>query len=306
MRTKALCILAVLTALCLTACSAKKQDSVPEQPTAPATEVAETTAPLTEPESAAAETETETIPEATEALETIEPAATESTGSGNAEELPVEFFFDKKEEKENLGCVTLAYSENGVLFRIGETTETDCKLYVRMEEDDGYSEYPLAAYDGGMQAELPLLADDMAEARVVKTVGDEESFNTYYLMRSPITDKGYLYSFTYSNAYTTNPEGVTGASYVFMEDDTTYTNGDLVSCAPATRVICDKADNYTGEIYMAFGNVDPDLSWYRYDGSTWTKLETTVKDERAAEGGYTLLTNIQGDGLYVVLGKQSS
>ena len=102
MRTKTLCILAVLTALCLTACSAKKQDSVPEQPTAPATAVPETTAPLTKPESAAAETETETIPEATEALETIEPAATESTGSGNAEELPVEFFFDKKEEKENL------------------------------------------------------------------------------------------------------------------------------------------------------------------------------------------------------------
>ena len=125
-------------------------------------------------------------------------------------------------------------------------------------------------------------------------------------MRSPITDKGYLYSFIYANAYTTNPEGVTGASYTFMEDDTFYTYGDLVSCAPAIRVICDKADTYTGEIYMEFGDVDPEISWYRYDGSTWTKLETTIQDNRAAEGGYTLLANIEGDGLYAVLCTKSS
>ena len=188
-----------------------------------------------------------------------------------------------------------------------ESSEDNFALYMRKPGDADLTRIDLAANeDGVITAELPVEEGEMAEVLIATRTGGDVNYETYFVNCTEPTS-GYLYSSPDNKviAYATSEEE---ASYTFIAQNTTYENGDYASLNQALMLYTDGPQITGGEVYSVAGcteDVDyTSISWFKYDGNTWTALPTDWEMEENYNIGAR--ADLDGAGLYVLMGKKAA
>ena len=190
-------------------------------------------------------------------------------------------------------------------FKIPHDVEMDVLLYYRKQGDRDLTRVELkTGADGFLTADVPINKGDLAEIILTKADGMTLYNNWFIDCSEPAS--GYLY---------TSPDGKVMAygkgeqetSYLFMADNTAYENGEYQSLNQATHILADD-ENTGGEIYsVASCRADLDFSsvcWFRFDGEEWTPLPTDCTSDE--NGNIGARADIEGDGIYVLMGKKAA
>lgn len=208
---------------------------------------------------------------------------------------------------EALSDMTISFNGDNADVSLTEVSGRTYGLEIRFMGNEGFEALELTSEGGMLRTSFEALPGTVAELRLYSTLEDgTPEYNVYYLSRSEVTDVGYIYE---------SPDGCTSAYanvadtgvVSFVADNTPKANGDYISVNQATHVSA-TADITGGEIYSVAAidetiNFDT-LSWFRYDGGTWTALPTDLSREENLNVGAR--ADITGAGTYVLMAQPSS
>jgi len=182
------------------------------------------------------------------------------------------------------------------------------ELYYLKSGDEEYTGVELTDTDGKITANVPVTSGVLAEIRLVSSADGKKEYNSYYADRSDNLNSAYMYESADGSvmAYV-NADAQT--SYLFVADNSAYTNGDYVSVNQATSISCDNGAAISkGEIYsVASCNAEIDystISWFRFKDGAWTALATDIIQEENMNIGAR--ADMSGEGIYVLMAKKAS
>ncbi len=209
---------------------------------------------------------------------------------------------DAKLSTERLAEVSFA--DDGEQIRMTLAQKSGCVYRVNVRVAGGQRE-EVSGTDGVYL--LPIAPTELAEVRIVVEQNGTAQYNSYYVDRSPMTDKGYYYTSVGSSVELTAHTDQESC-YTMIADNHAYTYGDYFSVNQATVLLTDGADISSGEVFsVANANAALDyasLSWFVLREGVWTKLDTTLSDEESLTIGARAALN--GDGIYVLMAKKPS
>lgn len=207
-----------------------------------------------------------------------------------------------------------------IKLTISNTSIENPVVYLKNIEDDTYIAYDLNSLitesddmnitenrivskneNNEYEVVLPINKEAIYEMMIADNKTDT-IYNNYYIDRSNTmsTDKGY-YSRSIDNTVEAVLTSDSEQSYVVLTDSSSYNHDDYYSVNSATYI---SGTNVNGKIRSSasiLGNVDMNnLSWFKYDGSNWTKLDTSI-DTSIKTNTKVATANINGEGLYVLM-----
>ena len=181
---------------------------------------------------------------------------------------------------------------------------TDTVKFYFQKDDSDFEELQIK----GNYIELPLANGKFAKLRAV-TSGNKEEITTTSLIERSYNDKsGYLYkSIDQTIVCYVVPES-SSEEYFFMTDDTNYKIDDYKSVNSALCVVSKEGKDTKGEVYSVVdGNFDIDyssISWFLFKDDRFTMLPTVLSEE-AEPSSVGACCDYAGDGLYVLMAKES-
>lgn len=205
---------------------------------------------------------------------------------------------------QNLISVIPKISNGTIILNLGEENN-DISIYQRMANGDSAStmnEIPIK----NNQAEIALGNGQSTEITVLDN--DTNGSNTYLVERSLNSDKGYYYqSSDMSVEGYVIPESKN--EYLFTTMVVSYHNGNYSSVNKALNICSADSDtDARGELYSVASinsNIDyTTISWFKYDGMNWTKLDTDLSTEENMNIGARC--DYAGEGTYVLMAKAAS
>jgi len=240
--------------------------------------------------------ETETTTSAAETTKAAETAAEPEIYGDYLTDLSVtDVQFSRAEISCGRDTVTIRFKEPSCVL----------ELYMMKRGEGDFSKIPLEKDEAGaLAAELPFAGGDLAELRVTGEIDGETVRSEYFLDRSEVTDKGYIFRSLDSGteAYmNTDKEN----SFTLLTDNTRYEKDGMTALSQATFITAEDVSAFTGgEIYSCISYNSPaersTVSWYKYSGGEWTALKTDLTDEHECIG---VRADLDGEGLYVVMGE---
>lgn len=203
---------------------------------------------------------------------------------------------------ERLVEVSFASQGEKVLCTIERMAGYNYHVNVRVAGD---SERKEIAGDGTYV--LPIGYGDLAEVRIIAEKDGVAQYNFYYVDRSQLCEKGYIY-YSIGNNVSVTAEATEPAYYTFVADNYSYTNGDYISVNQATVVMVDGDLTVSGgEITSATDSTAEidysTLSWYVCKDGVWSALETTITREQNMTLSAT--ASLRGEGIYVLMAKKA-
>lgn len=196
---------------------------------------------------------------------------------------------------DNNGNITVKpqYDNNYYLYCYDSSSRSDYSVELQYIEADN-------EYVGNVN----LSAGTTYEFYVVTESPDMYLMNTYQLEIST-GSKGYLYE-SLDGALMIYLISAMPTDYVFTEDTIPKTNGDYTSANNSIKITA-SADS-KGELYSVASinsNIDyTTISWFKYDGTNWTKLDTDLSTEENMNIGARC--DYVGEGTYVLMAKTAS
>lgn len=196
----------------------------------------------------------------------------------------------------------------GTNLVISQLVGGDIKVYERRNGASEPTELTLIENSSNKSINLDLAEGDSSEITVVVNKDGEYLSNQFLIERSYNSSNGYYYESVDGTviAYAI-PESATAVN--FMTIGQSFTNGDYSSVNNALKIMPDNATiNCKGEIYSVASvnrNIDyTTISWFKYDGTNWTKLDTDLSTEENMNIGARC--DYAGEGTYVLMAKTAS
>jgi len=208
----------------------------------------------------------------------------------------------------SLADVSFAANNNTVALTLTKKGSATYTVGIMKAGDEDYTTVSLSGSGSVLTGTLNIAQGELAEVRVTAKSGSTEEYNTYYVDRSGEVEKGYLYT-SADNAAMAYVTTATPASYTFIADNTSYTNGSYVSVNQATRIQGENGALFNGgEIYSVasyMAEIDySTLQWFKFAGGTWTALATDITEDENMNLGAR--ADLSGAGIYVLLAKKAS
>ncbi len=232
----------------------------------------------------------------------IENAAESASTGSKTYEASTSNTIEAERSLERLVEVSFASQGEEVLCTIEPLIGYNYRVNVRVAGD---SERKEIAGDGTYV--LPIGYGDLAEVRIIVEKDGVAQYNFYYVDRSQLCEKGYIY-YSIGNNVSVTAEAEEPAYYTFVADNYSYTNGEYISVNQATVVMVDGDLTVSGgEITSATDSAAEidysTLSWFVCKDGTWKALETTVTREQNMTLSAT--ASLSGEGLYVLMAKNA-